>query len=32
MGPKMVNELVLDALMMAIWRREPKQRMTIHAD
>ncbi|GAA0834616.1 hypothetical protein GCM10009112_24990 [Marinomonas arenicola] len=28
----MVKELILDALMMAIWRRKPKQRVTIHSD
>ncbi|WP_370646783.1 IS3 family transposase [Marinomonas rhizomae] len=32
MGPRMVKELVLDALMMAVWRRKSKQRVIIHSD
>jgi len=32
MGPIMTKELVLDALLMAVWRRNPKQEVLIHSD
>ncbi len=32
MKPSMATELVLDALMMAVWRRRPKQDVIIHSD
>ena len=32
MKPSMATELVLDALMMAVWRRRPKQPVIIHSD
>lgn len=32
MKPSMATELVLDALMMAVWRRRPKQSVIIHSD
>jgi len=32
MKPNMAKELVVDALMMAVWRRQPKQRVLIHSD
>jgi putative transposase len=32
MKPSMMTELVLDALMMAVWRRRPKQPVIIHSD
>ena len=32
MKPSMATELVLDALMMAVWRRRPKQSIIIHSD
>ena len=32
MKPTMATELVLDALMMAVWRRRPKQPVIIHSD
>lgn len=28
----MTKELVLDALLMAVWRRNPKQQVTVHSD
>ena len=30
--PSMVTEIVLDALLMAVWRRKPKQSVIIHSD
>lgn len=32
MQPTMKTELVLDALLMAVWRRRPKQSVVIHSD
>lgn len=32
MKPTLAREIVLDALMMAIWRRKPQQRVIIHSD
>ena len=32
MDSRMVKELVLDALLMAIWRRKPENRVTVHSD
>jgi len=32
MKPTMTKELVLDALIMAVWRRQPKQNVIIHSD
>ena len=32
MKPSMATELVLDALMMSVWRRRPKQDVIIHSD
>ena len=32
MGSSMATDLVLDALMMAVWRRRPKTSVTIHSD
>lgn len=32
MQPKMKKELVMDALMMAVWRRRPQQEVIIHSD
>ena len=32
MGPRMQTSLVLDALMMAVWRRRPTQQVMIHSD
>lgn len=32
MKPTMATELVLDALLMAVWRRRPKQSVIIHSD
>jgi putative transposase len=32
MQPTMVRDLVLDALMMAVWRRKPRQRVIMHSD
>src|SRR5262245_56745465 len=32
MKPTLARELVLDALMMAVWRRKPKQRVLVHSD
>jgi len=32
MGPRMQTSLVLDALMMAVWRRRPKASVIIHSD
>jgi len=32
MKPTLARELVLDALIMAVWRRRPKQRVMVHSD
>jgi putative transposase len=32
MKPTSVKELVLDSLMMAVWRRKPEQEVTVHSD
>ena len=32
MRPTMATEIVLDALLMAVWRRKPKQSVIIHSD
>ncbi|WP_114981137.1 MULTISPECIES: IS3 family transposase [Idiomarina] len=32
MQQRMTKELVLDALLMAIWRRKPKQKVVVHSD
>ena len=32
MKPTIAKELVLDALMMALWRRKPKQEVIVHPD
>ena len=32
MKPTLAKELVLDAILMAVWRRKPKQRVLIHSD
>jgi putative transposase len=32
MKPTLARELVLDAILMAVWRRKPKQRVLIHSD
>jgi len=32
MKPTLARELVLDALMMAVWRRRPQQRVLVHSD
>ena len=32
MKPTMATEIVLDALLMAVWRRKPKQSVIIHSD
>ena len=32
MGSRMVKELVLDALLMAVWRRKPASRVIVHSD
>ena len=32
MGSRMVKELVLDALFMAVWRRKPASRVIVHSD
>jgi putative transposase len=32
MKPTLARELVLDALIMAVWRRRPKNRVTVHSD
>lgn len=32
MKPTLARELVLDAVLMAVWRRKPKQRVLIHSD
>jgi len=30
--PTIARELVLDALLMALWRRKPQQRVVVHSD
>lgn len=32
MQQRMTKELVLDALLMAIWRRKPKKKVVVHSD
>lgn len=32
MKPTLARELVLDAILMAVWRRKPKQKVLIHSD
>ena len=32
MKPRMCSELAIDALLMAVWRRKPKQEVMIHSD
>ena len=32
MDSRMVKELVLDALLMAVWRRKPESRVIVHSD
>jgi len=32
MKPKLAREIVLDALMMAVWRRKPTEKVLIHSD
>tara|TARA_B110000259_G_C13953021_1_gene377555 strand:+ start:177 stop:599 length:423 start_codon:yes stop_codon:yes gene_type:complete len=32
MKPTIAKELVLDSLMMAVWRRKPKQEVIVHSD
>jgi putative transposase len=32
MGPRMDRELALNALLMAVWRRQPKQTVMVHSD
>ena len=32
MKPTLARELALDALLMAVWRRKPKQRVVVHSD
>lgn len=32
MKPTLARELVLDAILMAVWRRKPKQSVIIHSD
>lgn len=32
MKPILAREIVLDALLMAVWRRKPKQQILVHAD
>lgn len=32
MQQRMTKELVLDALLMAVWRRNPKETVTVHSD
>lgn len=32
MGSRMTKELVLDALLMAVWRRKPKESVLVHSD
>jgi len=32
MKPTLVRDIVLDALMMAVWRRKPQKRVLVHSD
>lgn len=32
MQPRMVSELAINALMMAVWRRQPRQQVIVHSD
>jgi putative transposase len=32
MKPTLARELVLDAILMAVWRRKPKQKISVHSD
>ena len=32
MKPTLAREIVLDALLMAVWRRKPQQRVVVHSD
>jgi len=32
MGGRMTKELLLDALLMAVWRRKPQYKVLIHSD
>ena len=32
MKPSLAKEIVLDALLMSVWRRRPKQRVLVHSD
>lgn len=32
MKPRMCSDLAIDALLMAVWRRKPKQEVMIHSD
>ena len=32
MKPTLAKELVLDAILMAVWRRKPKQKVVVHSD
>jgi putative transposase len=32
MKPSLAKKIVLDALLMAVWRRRPKQRVLVHSD
>ncbi len=32
MKPTLAKELVVDALMMAVWRRKPQSKVLIHSD
>jgi len=32
MKPTLAREIVLDALMMAVWRRKPRSRVLVHSD
>ena len=31
-APRMSSDLAIDALLMAVWRRKPKQEVMIHSD
>lgn len=32
MGPSLVKELAIDALLMAVWRRKPSEEVVVHSD
>lgn len=32
MQPRMASELAINALLMAVWRRQPKQEVIVHSD